>query len=70
VMKINEDKKFTVKELPLTIARGKVIVERCSSLSDAELVAILLRTGKKGKSVLEIGPGTHQTARKLSNACN
>ena len=54
-MKMNEDKKLTVKELPLDDRpREKLLLRGAQSLSDAELVAILLRTGKKGKSVLEI----------------
>src|SRR4030066_594586 len=54
-MKMNEDRKFTVKELPVDDRpREKLILRGTQSLSDAELVAILLRTGKKGKSVLEI----------------
>jgi len=54
-MKMNEDRKFTVKELPPDDRpREKLLLRGAQSLSDAELVAILLRTGKKGKSVLEI----------------
>ena len=54
-MKMNEDKKLTVKELPLDDRpREKLLLRGAQSLSDAELVAILLRTGKKGKSVIEI----------------
>ncbi len=60
-MKMNEERKFTVKELPLDDRpREKLLLRGAQSLSDAELVAILLRTGKKGKSVLEI-------ARELIN---
>jgi DNA repair protein RadC len=48
-------KKLTVKELPLDDRpREKLLLRGSQNLSDAELVAILLRTGKKGKSVLEI----------------
>ena len=54
-MKMNEARKFTVKELPPDDRpREKLLLRGAQSLSDAELVAILLRTGKKGKSVLEI----------------
>jgi DNA repair protein RadC len=61
-MKMNEDKKLTVKELPLDDRpREKLLLRGAQSLSDAELVAILLRTGKKGKSVIEI-------ARELINS--
>ncbi len=49
------EKKLTVKELPLDDRpREKLLLRGAQSLSDAELVAILLRTGKKGKSVIEI----------------
>jgi DNA repair protein RadC len=54
-MNKQEHKKLTVKELPLDDRpREKLLLRGAQSLSDAELVAILLRTGKKGKSVLEI----------------
>ena len=59
---MNEEKKLTVKELPLDDRpREKLLLRGAQSLSDAELVAILLRTGKKGKSVIEI-------ARELINS--
>lgn len=49
------DKRMTVKELPSDDRpREKLLHKGAESLSDAELIAILLRTGKKGKSVLEI----------------
>jgi len=52
---LKENKKYTVKELPLDDRpREKLLLRGSQHLSDAELVAILLRTGKKGKSVLEI----------------
>ncbi len=52
---MKEDKKLTVKELPLDDRpREKLLLRGAQSLSDAELVAILLRTGRKGKSVIEI----------------
>ncbi|MGB5288093.1 MAG: DNA repair protein RadC [Ignavibacteriaceae bacterium] len=52
---MKEEKKLTVKDLPLDDRpREKLLLRGSQSLSDAELVAILLRTGKKGKSVLEI----------------
>ena len=54
-MKTNETKNFTVKELPPDDRpREKLLLRGPQSLSDAELVAILLRTGKQGKSVIEI----------------
>jgi DNA repair protein RadC len=44
-----------VKELPFDDRpREKLILRGVHSLSDAELVAILLRTGTKGKSVIQI----------------
>lgn len=44
-----------VKELPLDDRpREKLILRGAGNLSDAELIAILLRTGKKGKSVIGI----------------
>jgi DNA repair protein RadC len=52
---MNEVKKLTVKDLPTDDRpREKLLLKGAHNLSDAELVAILLRTGKKGKSVLEI----------------
>lgn len=52
---MKEEKKLTVKELPLDDRpREKLLLRGAQNLSDAELVAILLRTGKKGKSVIEI----------------
>lgn len=52
---MKENKNLTVKELPLDDRpREKLLLRGSQNLSDAELVAILLRTGKKGKSVLEI----------------
>ncbi len=44
-----------VKELPFDDRpREKLILRGAGNLSDAELIAILLRTGKKGKSVIGI----------------
>ena len=44
-----------VKDLPLDDRpREKLLLRGASSLSDSELIAILLRTGTKGKSVIEI----------------
>ena len=61
-MNMKEDKRLTVKELPFDDRpREKLLLRGAQSLSDAELVAILLRTGKKGKSVIEI-------ARELMNS--
>ncbi|MFA6598504.1 MAG: DNA repair protein RadC [Ignavibacteriaceae bacterium] len=45
----------TVKDLPLDDRpREKLILRGSQSLSDGELLAILLRTGTKGKSVLQL----------------
>ncbi len=44
-----------IKELPIDDRpREKLILRGVQSLSDAELIAILLRTGIKGKSVIQI----------------
>ncbi len=44
-----------VKELPVADRpREKLILHGAQSLTDAELLAILLRTGKVGKSVITI----------------
>lgn len=52
---MKEKKNYTVKELPLDDRpREKLLMRGAQNLSDAELIAILLRTGKKGTSVLEI----------------
>jgi DNA repair protein RadC len=52
---MNEERKPTIKDLPIDDRpREKLLLRGAHNLSDAELVAILLRTGKKGKSVLEI----------------
>ena len=52
---MNEEKKLKVKDLPPDDRpREKLLLRGAQNLSDAELVAILLRTGKKGKSVIEI----------------
>ncbi len=44
-----------VKDLPLDDRpREKLMLRGSQNLSDAELIAILLRTGKKGKSVIDV----------------
>jgi len=44
-----------IKDLPLDDRpREKLILRGPQSLTDAELLAILLRTGKKGKSVVAV----------------
>lgn len=53
-----------IKELPLDDRpREKLLLRGAHTLSDAELVAILLRTGKKGETVVEV-------AQKLLNINN
>jgi DNA repair protein RadC len=52
---LDKSEKSTVKDLPLDDRpREKLLLRGAHTLSDAELIAILLRTGKKGKSVIEI----------------
>lgn len=52
---MKEKKNYTVKELPLDDRpREKLIMRGAQNLTDAEIIAILLRTGKKGTSVIEI----------------
>jgi DNA repair protein RadC len=52
---VKEKNNYTVKDLPLDDRpREKLLMRGAQNLSDAELIAILLRTGKKGTSVLEI----------------
>ncbi len=52
---MNANKTFGVKDLPLDDRpREKLLLRGSQNLSDAELIAILLRTGKKGKSVITI----------------
>ena len=49
------EKKYKIKDLPLDQRpREKLLKYGAEKLSDTELLAILLRTGIKGKSVLEI----------------
>jgi len=52
---LEKKEKNTIKDLPLDDRpREKLLLRGAHNLSDAELIAILLRTGKRGKSVLEI----------------
>jgi DNA repair protein RadC len=49
------ERKYKIKDLPEDERpREKLLKFGAEKLSDAELLAILLRTGTKGKSVLEI----------------
>jgi DNA repair protein RadC len=49
------NKSLGVKDLPIDDRpREKLLLRGAQNLSDAELIAILLRTGKKGKSVITI----------------
>lgn len=64
---MNVNRKLTVKELPLDDRpREKLLMRGAQNLSDAELVAILLRTGKTGKSVLEIAQELIQSEGNLA----
>lgn len=64
---MNENRRLTVKELPLDDRpREKLLMRGAQNLSDAELVAILLRTGKTGKSVLEIARELIQSEGNLA----
>jgi len=56
-------KRYKIKDLPEEERpREKLLKHGAEKLSDAELLAILLRTGIKGKSVLEI-------AKEIINNC-
>jgi DNA repair protein RadC len=56
-----------VKDLPLDDRpREKLLLRGQQSLSDAELIAILLRTGMKGKSVIELSQELIQKNSNLS----
>jgi DNA repair protein RadC len=67
MMSKDEEKKLTVKELPFDDRpREKLLLRGAQNLSDAELIAILLRTGKKGKSVLEISRELINSERNLA----
>ena len=56
-------KRYKIKDLPEEERpREKLLKYGAEKLSDAELLAILLRTGIKGKSVLEI-------AKEIINNC-
>jgi DNA repair protein RadC len=53
--KENSRKKFKIKDLPkIERPREKLISKGPQNLKDQELLAILLRTGREGKNVLEI----------------
>lgn len=55
---------FKIKELPIDDRpREKLLLKGVQNLSDAELIAILLRTGTKGHSVVEVA----QTLLKENN---
>lgn len=67
----SEDKKLTIKQLPIDDRpREKLMLKGANNLSDAELIAILLRTGKKGKSVLEISQELINSERNLALLAN
>jgi DNA repair protein RadC len=57
-----------VKELPLDDRpREKLILRGVQNLSDAELIAILLRTGIKGKSVIQVSQELLQKYNDLNS---
>jgi DNA repair protein RadC len=57
-----------VKELPLDDRpREKLILRGVQNLSDAELIAILLRTGLKGKSVIQVSQELLQKYNDLNS---
>lgn len=65
---MSEKKRLTVKDLPLDDRpREKLLMRGSQNLSDAELVAILLRTGKKGKSVIDIAREIISSDGNLAN---
>lgn len=56
-----------VKDIPLDDRpREKLLLRGAQSLTDAELLAILLRTGTKGVSVIELAQSVIQKYEKLS----
>jgi len=60
-----------VKELPLDDRpREKLILKGVQSLSNAELIAILLRTGTKGKSVIQVSQELLQKYNDLNVLTN
>jgi DNA repair protein RadC len=59
--------KMGVKDLPLDDRpREKLMLRGPQNLSDAELIAILLRTGKKGKSVISVAQEMVSVHRNLT----
>ena len=57
-----------VKELPIDDRpREKLMLRGVQSLTDAELIAILLRTGTKGKSVIQLAQELIQKSNGLNN---
>jgi len=65
---IEASKPLGVKDLPLDDRpREKLLLRGAQNLSDAELIAILLRTGTKGKSVITIAQELLQKEGNLAN---
>ena len=61
----------TFKDLPSTLKpREKALIHGISSLSDVELLAILLKTGSKGQNVLELSSQLFYKYKSLSNIIN
>jgi len=57
-----------IKELPIDDRpREKLLLRGAQSLSDAELIAILLRTGTKGRSVIQVAQDLTQKFGGLNN---
>jgi len=55
MLKESIGKKFKIKDLPkVERPREKLISKGPQNLKDEELLAILLRTGREGKNVLEM----------------
>jgi DNA repair protein RadC len=45
-----------ITDLPLSERpREKLLAKGAAALTDAELVAVLLRTGRRGKTAIEVG---------------
>ena len=62
---------MTIKDWPeQQRPRERLIREGAAALSDAELLAIFLRVGVKGKSAVELGRGLLQHFGSLSALCN
>jgi len=64
---LEKSRDFGVKSLPLDDRpREKLVLKGPESLSDAELLAILLRTGMKGKTVIDVARSLLETHGNLA----